>query len=195
MKPLPPRSTRTDSLFPYTTLFRSLTAYLFDAKGVANRQLVITRTSAEVNGAPELRYGSQPIDGGHLIFDVTKRRDFIERNPDLARYVRPFIGSVEYINGGERWILALQDAQPSEMRAPDVKSILEKVRLFREESSRPVTRELAKVPSSFAFTTIPNAPFLVIPEVRYERREYVPIGWLEPPTITRNLVRDRKIVV
>src|SRR3546814_19214812 len=75
------------------------------------------------------------------------------------------------------------------MRAPDVKSILEKVRLFREESSRPVTRELAKVPSSFAFTTIPNAPFLVILEVSSERREYVRIGWLEPPTIPSNPVR------
>src|SRR3546814_19893333 len=70
---------------------------------------------------------------------------------DVCSSDLPFIGSVEYINGGERWILALQDAQPSEMRAPDVKSILEKVRLFREESSRPVTRELATVPASFAF--------------------------------------------
>src|SRR3546814_19196157 len=77
------------------------------------------------------------------------------------------------------------------MRAPDVKSILEKVRLFREESSRPVTRELAKVPSSCAFTTIPNAPFLVIPEVSSRRREYVPIGWLEQPTIPSNLFREQ----
>src|SRR3546814_15629570 len=27
----PPRSTRTDTLFPYTTLFRSLSAWIFDA--------------------------------------------------------------------------------------------------------------------------------------------------------------------
>ena len=36
---------------------------------------------------------------------------------------------------------------------------------------------------------IPTAPFLVVPEVSSERREYVPIGWLEPPTIPSNLVR------
>ncbi len=36
---------------------------------------------------------------------------------------------------------------------------------------------------------IPPAPFLVIPEVSSERREYVPIGWLEPPIIPSNLVR------
>jgi hypothetical protein len=31
--------------------------------------------------------------------------------------------------------------------------------------------------------------FLVIPEVSSERREYVPIAWLEPPTVPSNLVR------
>lgn len=174
---------------PVESRHTALTAYLFDARGVANRHLVITGAPSEINGAPELRYGSQPIDGGHLIFDAAQRRIFVERNPNLARYLRPFIGSVEYINGGERWILALQDAEPAEMRTPDVKSVLEKVRLFREGSNRAVTRDLSKSPYSFAFTTIPKGPFLVIPEVSSERREYVPIGWLEPPTIPSNLVR------
>ena len=32
-------------------------------------------------------------------------------------------------------------------------------------------------------------PFLVVPEVSSERREYTPIGWLKPPTIPSNLVR------
>ena len=36
---------------------------------------------------------------------------------------------------------------------------------------------------------IPTAPFLVIPEVSSERREYVPIGWLEPPAIPSNKLR------
>jgi N-6 DNA Methylase len=174
---------------PVESMHGALTAYLFDARGVANRHLVVAGTSRELNGAPELRYGSQPIDGGHLIFDNSQRTEFLKRNPTLAEFVRPFVGSVEYINGGERWILALQDASPSEMRAPDVKAVLEKVRLFRLESSRPVTRELAKSPSEFAFTTIPKTPFLVVPEVSSERRRYVPIGWLEPPTIPSNLVR------
>ena len=36
---------------------------------------------------------------------------------------------------------------------------------------------------------IPEAPFLVVPEVSSERREYVPIGWLEPPVIPSNKLR------
>jgi hypothetical protein len=36
---------------------------------------------------------------------------------------------------------------------------------------------------------LPDRPFLVIPEVSSERREYVPIGWLEPPVIPSNKLR------
>ena len=174
---------------PVESQHSALTAYLFDARSVANRHLVVASTSKPINGAPELRYGSQPIDGGHLIFDRQQRAEFLARNPDLADFVRPFIGSVEYINGGERWILALQDAGPELRRAPDCKAILANVRGFREKSQRQVTRDLAKTPADFAFTTIPKSPFLVVPEVSSERRQYVPIGWLEPPTIPSNLVR------
>ena len=33
---------------------------------------------------------------------------------------------------------------------------------------------------------LPTAPYLVVPESSSERREYIPIGWLEPPTIPSN---------
>ena len=36
---------------------------------------------------------------------------------------------------------------------------------------------------------LPTTPFLVIPQVSSERREYVPIGWLEPPTIPSDKLR------
>ena len=36
---------------------------------------------------------------------------------------------------------------------------------------------------------LPAASFLVVPEASSERRDYVPIGWLEPPTIPSNLGR------
>lgn len=174
---------------PVETRHNALTAYLFDARTVANRHLVVASTSAPLSGAPELRYGSQPIDGGHLILDAGERAEFIKSNPSLKRYVQPFIGAEEYINGGCRWILAFQGASPSELRVPAVKTRLARVRESREASQRPVTRELAKTPTAFAFTTIPTSPFLVVPEVSSERRDYAPIGWLEPPVIPSNLVR------
>src|SRR3546814_15771842 len=45
----PPRSTRTDTLFPYTTLFRSFTGG-FDGQGHAIGGLTIDRSSADYVG-------------------------------------------------------------------------------------------------------------------------------------------------
>ncbi len=159
---------------PVESRHAALTAYLFDARGVANRHLVVKEESRPINGAEKLRYGSQPIDGGHLILGADERSEFLKSNPELERIVRPFIGSEEYINGGMRWILAFQDASPTDLRVPAIKERLARVRASRESSKRAVTRELAKTPAAFAFTTIPAAPYLVIPEVSSERREYVP---------------------
>ena len=63
------------------------------------------------------------------------------------------------------------------------------VRVFRAKSQRKSTLAIADYPTRYNVEVIPEAPFLVIPEVSSERREYAPIGWLEPPTIPSNLVR------
>ena len=51
------------------------------------------------------------------------------------------------------------------------------------------TVAIADYPARYNVEVLPTAPFLVVPEVSSERREYVPIGWLEPPAIPSNLVR------
>lgn len=63
------------------------------------------------------------------------------------------------------------------------------VKAFRRRSISPQTQELANTPTRYHVTVIPDRPFLVIPESSSERREYVPIAWLKPPTVPSNLVR------
>ena len=62
------------------------------------------------------------------------------------------------------------------------------VRAFRQQSKSAPTRKLAETPTLYHVNVIPDAPFLVVPKVSSERRGYVPIGWLEPPTIPSDLV-------
>ncbi|WP_353228878.1 DNA methyltransferase [Novosphingobium sp.] len=168
----------------------SLTAYLFDGHGVVNRHLVVKEESGPINGARKLVSGSQPIDGGALIFTSRERSEFVAGEPGAARWMRRFVGAEDFINGGERWILALQDAAPVELRGmTNVRERLEAVRDFRKKSQRKSTLALADSPSRFNVEVIPSSPFLVIPEVSSERREYIPLGWLEPPTIPSNKLR------
>jgi hypothetical protein len=62
------------------------------------------------------------------------------------------------------------------------------VRQMRQASKSRPTQDLAKSPTRYHVTVIPKADFLVIPKVSSERRHYVPIGWLRPPTIPSDLV-------
>ncbi len=64
-----------------------------------------------------------------------------------------------------------------------------RVKEFRLQSKSPGTQDLAATPTEFHVTVVPSRPFLVIPEASSERRDYIPIGWLQPPTIPSNLVK------
>ena len=167
----------------------ALTAYLFDAANLANRHLVVDERSRPLCDVPQLIIGSKPIDGGHYIFDGDGMRLFLQREPKAEQYLHPFIGSEEFINGGERWILNLHNAAPEELRSmPAVMERVSAVRKMRLESRSLPTQKLAETPTRFHVTVIPTGHFLVIPKVSSERRQYVPIGWLEAPTIPSDLV-------
>ena len=167
-----------------------LTPYLFDGGGLANPHLVVREEGRPINGLPRLVIGSKPIDGGHYIFDAGQRSAFLDAEPDAAPLLRPYVGAREYLQGGERWILALHDASPGALaKLPRVRERIAAVRDLRRRSKSAPTRALAETPTLYHVNVVPNDPFLVIPEVSSERREYVPIGWLEPPIVPSNLVR------
>jgi hypothetical protein len=188
---------------PVESRHAALTAYLFDARGVANRHLVVKEESKPINGAGKVIIGSKPIDGGYLIFDSKERAELIAVEPEAGAFLRPFIGAEEFINGGTRWIAALQSVSPDRLRrSPKLMERVGLVRQFREgvipakgksaaKKTKPgiSSNALASTPTAFHVTVIPNNPFLAIPEVSSERRDYVPLGWLEPPTIPSNKLR------
>ena len=138
----------------------------------------------------KLIIGSKPIDGGNYILSGEERADLFVKEPDAAQFLRPYVGSREFLQGGDRWILALQDAAPQTLRGlPEVRRRIAAVRAVRAKSKSKSTRDLAATPTRYHVNVLPMSPFLVLPEVSSERREYAPIGWLEPPVVPSNLVR------
>ncbi len=174
---------------PHASRHAALSPYLFDASGLSDRHGLVKECSRPLCDAPIARMGSKIVDGGIYIFDEASRAEFLAQEPEAERYLCPFIGSEEYINGGKRWILSLDGVSPATLRSmPRVMERVAAVRKFRLGSKKANTRELAETPTRFEVMTIPTVDYLAIPEVSSERREYVPIGWLKPPTIPSNLV-------
>ncbi len=168
----------------------ALSPYLFDAGGLADPHLTVREESRSINGLPQLLSGSQPIDDGNYIFNADQRATFLTEEPVAEKFFHPYVGAREYLRGGERWILALQDAGPAELKEmPKVIERMRAVRMFRAKSKRKSTLKIADYPAQYNVEVIPTTPFLVIPEVSSERRDYVPIAWLEPPVIPSNKIR------
>ncbi len=175
---------------PEETRHTVLSPYLFDAGGLTDPHLTVREESGPINGMGKLVSGTQPIDNGHYIFDAEERATFLEAEPDAESFLRPFVGAREYLQGGERWILALQELSPTALKnLPKVRERMMLVRDYRSKSKRKSTLAIADFPTRYNVEVLPTMPFLVIPEVSSERREYAPISWLEPPVIPSNLVR------
>ncbi len=175
---------------PVESAHAKLSPYLIDAAKLADPHLVVREVSQPINGLPKLIIGSKPIDGGHYIFTADERDTFLAIEPGAARFMRPYIGAEELINGSVRYILALQETTPAELnRLPRVKERMDRVRQSRLSSPSTPTRALAATPTRYHVNVLPQQPFLAIPEVSSERRDYAPIAYLEPPTVPSNLVR------
>ena len=175
---------------PQESQHAALSPYLFDAGGLADARVVVKESAQALNGLPKLIIGSKPIDGGHYIFNADERSAFLREEPSAQPYLRPFVGSREFLQGGERWILHLADVPPQVLKTlPKIRERIAAVRALRLASKSKPTQSLAATPTLYHVNVIPTAPFLVVPEVSSERRDYIPIAWLEPPVIPSNKVR------
>ena len=175
---------------PEETGHAVLSPYLFDAGWLADPHLTVREEGAPVNGLPKLISGCQPIDNAQYIFSSDQARDeFLSVEPAAEPFMRPYVSALDYLRNRHRWILALHDATPNMLAGmPRVRERIARVREFRSRSKRKQTLVLADYPTRYNVNVIPDAPFLVVPKVSSERRQYVPIGWLEPPTIPSDLV-------
>ena len=178
---------------PEETQHTTLSPYLFDASRLVDPHLTVREEGRPINGLKKLSIGSQPIDNGNYIFDVDSRAAFLATEPNAVDLLRPYVGAREYLQGGKRWILSLQKVSPTTLKKlPKVQERMKLVCDYRSKSKRKSTLAIAEFPTRYNLEVFPTVPFLMIPRVSSERRDYVPIGWIEPPAIPSDSVHILK---
>jgi hypothetical protein len=159
---------------------RNINPYLVDAPDV-----VLVNRQHPICAVPEIGIGNKPIDGGHYLFTPEEKAEFLQREPQAARWFRRWIGADEFINNYERWCLWLGDCPPDELRRmPEAMKRVEAVRELRLASKSAPTQKLAATPTRFHVEYIPKEAYLLIPRVSSERRTFIPIGFMQPDTLT-----------
>jgi type I restriction-modification system DNA methylase subunit len=169
---------------PHAVVARNINPYLIDGPDV-----VLARRSTAICSVPEIGIGSQPIDNGNYLFTTAEKLAFISAEPASAKWFHRWLGSVEFLNGHERWCLWLGDCPPAELRAmPEAMKRVQAVKIFRQSSQRIQTVKAAETPTRFGTELIPKNPYIILPKVSSERRSFIPFGFVEPSTFCSDLV-------
>ena len=157
---------------------KNINPYLVDAK-----DLVIDKSSNPICNVPKMSFGNMPLDGGHLILSDEEKNEFLLKEPNAEKFIKPLISAYEFLNGQKRWCLWLVDAEPSELkRLPEVLKRVEKVRKFRLDSVAQSTQKFATTPTLFRDRNQPDS-FIVVPRVSSEKRKYIPMGFFDKNSI------------
>ncbi len=138
---------------------------------------------------PPMRFGSMPRDGGGFVLTAEEKADFIKSEPISEKWIKPYIGAVEFLNNKERYCLWLVNAEPNELnKCPKVKNRIESVRKFRMSSKAAGTRKFAETPTLFCQIAQPNSNYIIVPKTSSGKRKYLPIGFKDKDTIASDLV-------
>jgi hypothetical protein len=163
---------------------KQINPYLLDAPPVIidNRNKPICAVSAMVKG-------NEPTDGGHLLLSSEERTELLSKEPQAERWLRPILGAEEFINGKTRWCLWLVGIEPNELKAmPEIMKRVANVKVMRLSSPKEATNTRASTPWLFGENRQPSLGYyILVPSVSSERREYVPLGFLDSHTISTNL--------
>lgn len=152
--------------------------------------VVVESQNKPITARQPMVYGNIPRDGGFYTFTDEEKEEFLSIEPKASKFMYRFLGSKEYINNTQRWILFLKDAQPNELRElPKVLDRVQAVKDFRLSSKAKEIHKFAETPTLFAQQTQPvGEPFVIVPIVSSSRRRYIPMGYVDGNTIVNNRV-------
>lgn len=170
---------------PLEIVVKNINPYLIDGSDIT-----VLKRSKPICDVPQILFGSMPNDGGHFLFTNEEKNEFVNIEPQSEKWFKPILGAYEFLNKVDRWCLWLKDMSPSDLRS--LKTIQDRVNLVKQtraKSSRAATKKLANFPTLFGENRQPTTKYIAIPEVSSERRNFIPIGFLEPEIIASNRLK------
>ncbi|PKP06788.1 MAG: SAM-dependent methyltransferase [Bacteroidetes bacterium HGW-Bacteroidetes-5] len=161
---------------------KNINPYLVEGKDM----FITTRTKPLCN-VPEIVKGSETTDDGHFMLTLEEVNQLKDKCPESSKFIRPFVGGGDFINGNVRYCLWLKDAPLNEIRhIPFIQERIERVKNFRLASTKARTRHWANFPTLFSEDRQPTTRYLMLPKVSSERRVYIPFAYVEPEFIINN---------
>lgn len=158
---------------------KNINAYLLDAPDI-----IISERMKSISGFVKMNFGNMANDGGGLILDEIEKINLITNFPRAEKYTRRLVGSTEFINGINRYCLWIEDEELEEALTIEfIKNKIKESEKHRLASKDKGTNKLALRAHQFRDRNIAVDSSIIVPRVSSERREYIPMGFLDKNTI------------
>lgn len=148
----------------------------------------VSASAKPLSNINDMTFGNMPNDGGSLLLDPEEADAAIRSFKVNKKYIRPFLGSQEFIRGEERRCIWVSDEE--KQKASENQWLKERfyaVKLLRSKSNRKTTKDLADTPHRFGEVRQSGVEVItIVPAVSSELREYLPVGYLTKGTIVSN---------
>lgn len=157
---------------------------------VPGANFVVDPLRTPLSGCSPMLFGNMPRDGGNFILSRAEKETVLKQFPELDRFIRPYFGSEEMINGKLRYCIWLEDQDVAFAKQHDfLQRVLESVKAVRLASDAGSTRDFAAKPHRFVqIAGTAREHSLVIAKVSSERRPYIPIDLLAGQAIASDLL-------
>lgn len=137
---------------------------------------------------PKMEKGSEPTDGGQLFLTKEEAETLVAKYPQLAKYIRKFIGGNEVIankpNEFSRFCLWFVEATPTDfIHIPEIRERLKQVQELRQNSTADRIQKRADFPYLFCQVRQPNRDYIIIPRVSTASRKYIPLAYMDKDVI------------
>ena len=158
---------------------KNINAYLVNSNNV-----FVQKISKPISNIPKMQLGNMPKDDGNFILSDSEKKELLNTHEQCTPYIKKLMGAYEFLNGSQRWCFWIKDENLDEVLNIElIKNRIEKVKAFRLASTDKSANEMAKTPYKFREQHEAKEISIIIPTVTSERREYIPMGYLNKDSI------------
>jgi hypothetical protein len=167
------------------SLVKNINPYLLPANNS-----FITGRNKPLSSLPIMIQGCSPNDNGNLLVSESEKNTLCNKYPQIEYLFKHYLGAEEFMNAGKRYCIWVTDKDIKlAYSIPELNERFEKCRQFRLASKKEATNRKAITPHEFDEKRYEESNSIVIPKTGSERREYIPIGFLNSDTVVSNATR------
>jgi len=164
---------------------KNINPYLISAPN-----LIIKKSRNPIFALPKMTVGEMPRDDGNLLLNLKEKNNIIEKNPNAEKFIRPFVGGEEFIDGKKRWCIWISENNKNEaLKIKSINDRVEKVRTYRNSRSNISTKKFANKPYRFVEIRKQELDSIFLPKTSSSNREYIPVGYADKSLILSDALK------